>query len=184
MSDSPIDESVDEILSEPEPYSPPEEELPERFVVGVPLNEKGEEFDPDEEEEAPALTFQEKKDLRDLMTVGRRTKDIVVFDHKVSIQTLKSIDELNVGKYAKQYEGTQFYPRALQVAVCAGAITAIDGKPLYTSLGSEDEKVVFDEKVSRLEKYYPITISRIYKETVTLESEFNSLMEKLGKLKG
>jgi hypothetical protein len=43
---------------------------------------------------------------------------------------------------------------------------------------------MFHEKVSRLRKYMPIVITKIYHQILALDGEFFELAQKLGKLDG
>jgi hypothetical protein len=131
------------------------------------------------------LTPEERADFTKLMTVGRRTKKVVVMDHPLTIQTLKTADEMRIGLYTKDYLETQGFSRAYQVGVCAAGIVEIDGGPVYVPLSEEtSEDVVFAKTVEILGKYYPIVISQIYDAIIALEREFADLVIKLGKIPG
>src|SRR4029077_12094810 len=121
------------------------------------------------EEEIPAservttLTDEERRDFATLLTVGRRTKKLTVMDHAVTIQTLKTADEMRIGLYTKDYLDSQGFSRAYQVGVCAAGVLEIDGMPIYSSLsGKEDGDEVFRKSTEKLSQYYPIVISQIY----------------------
>ena len=108
-----------------------------------------------------------------------------MLDHPVTIQTLKTADEMRIGLYTKKYLESQGFSRAYQVGVCAAGIIDIDGMPLYTAISDkEDDDGIFDKKVAKLKDYYPIVISQIYQGVIDLEREFADLALKLGKRSG
>lgn len=131
------------------------------------------------------LTKEEEALFLQLMTVGRRTKTITVFDHPVVIQTLNVDDDLRVSMFTRNYRESDGYGRAYQLATCAAGIRSVDGKPLYSALAeSPAEDEVFEQKVAVLRRYYPITLSQIYNEIIKLDAEFAELAVRLGKLPG
>lgn len=161
------------------PPVPPSQQPTDRVRVGELITETV----PDPE--LTVLSDDERLDLSNLMTVGRRTKKVSIMDHPVTIQTLKSADEVRIGLYTKDFLETQAFARAYQVAVCACGIKDVDGVPLYQSLHENtDPQTVFDKKVERLMEYYPLVITKIYKAIRDLEREYADLLDKLGKLDG
>lgn len=175
----PVDPSVDPALAPPNdrhPVEPPADGGP--IKVPPPQDSKA-------EEPVTELTDEERRWFSSLLTVGRRSKAVEVYGHPVVIQTLTAADELRIGLYCRQYQETNAFARAYQVAVCAAAVRSADGKALFTSLSevpSEDE--VFDAKVAAVEKWYPIVVSKIHRAVMELEQEFAELAEKLGKAAG
>ena len=139
----------------------------------------------EEPEPEVTLTREEENLFLQLMTVGRRSKTISVFDHRVAIQTLNVDDDLRVSLFTRDYRDTDGNGRAYQLATCAAGIRSIDGEPLYKALSSEiTEDEAFARKVEKLRNYYPIVISQIYSEVIKLDAEFAELAVKLGKLPG
>jgi hypothetical protein len=164
----------------PNPTPPPPPTLSEEFtetrrVVGEPL--KGEEiFTPTDEERKQFIT---------LMSCGKRTKVIDVLGHSVGIESLNVDDDLRIGLFTKEYRESDAYARAVHIGTCAAGIRTVDGRLLYTPLSpDETSESIFAAKVDRLLKYYPVSITEIYREILNLDAEFGELALKLGKLKG
>lgn len=131
------------------------------------------------------LTDEERNDLATLLTIGRRVKEISVMDHTVTIQTLKTTDEMRIGLFTKEYLDSQGFSRAYQVGVCAAGVVDIDGMPIYTPItGKEDANAVFRKRAEKMSEYYPIVISQVYDAIIALEREFAQLAVKLGKIPG
>lgn len=165
----------DPALEDPD-IAPPEP----RRVVGELVEE---EIPP--EQQVTKLTDEERRDFATLMTIGRRTKDIVVMDHPVTIRTLKTADEMRIGLFTKEYLDSQGFSRAYQVGVCAAGIVEIDGMPPYTPLSDKEApREVFRKTADKISEYYPIVISQVYDAIIALEREFADLALKLGKLPG
>jgi len=172
-SDAPPTPEIDPDIAPPAPPGEDRQVVSELIDVEV------------EEPEVTELTTEERNDFATLMTIGRRSKKISILGHTVTIQTLRTSDEMRVGLYTKTYLESQGFARAYQVAVCACGIRDVDGNPLYSSLiENPDEDELFDKKVAKLEQYYPIVITKIYAKIMELEREFAELAIKLGKADG
>ena len=175
---------TDQIFSQEEPqlrppqlFSPDEEE---REKVASPEQETAAEG-----EEVTELTNEERLWFETLVTVGRRSKTITVMGHEVVIQNLNTDDDLRIGLFCKNFQGAPpADSRAYQVATCAAGIRSVDGQPLYRSLGDSSDQEKFDQKVQKLRQYYPVVITQIYREILSLDGEFMELAQKLGKLNG
>lgn len=168
----PVDPAIDPEIEPPGPRET-------RRVVGELIE------GPAPEAEVTELTPEERRDFNRLITIGRRTQSTEIMEHPVTIQTLKTGDEMRIGIYTKDYLETQGFSRAYQVGVCASGIVEIDGAPLYTPLSEKESKqAVFVKKTEKLEEFYPIVISQIYDAIIALEREFADLALKLGKLPG
>lgn len=136
-------------------------------------------------EEEVELSPEEQLTFASLLTCGRRSKTVNIYDHTVVVQTLCADDDLRIGLYAKDYMGSLGEQRAYQIGVAAAGIRSIDGKPFVPSLfetGNED--ALFDEKVAKVSKMYPTTINRVYRAVLDAEKEFVELTQRLGKSQG
>lgn len=188
-ADVPVDTTIDPDIVPPKPRidhsvgfsdgSDQPEEPEDRTIVGELVEV--------EQEEAPpqrlTLTNEERQDFARLVTVGRRRKEIIVAKHRVTIQTLQSIDEMRIGLYTKPYLDSQGFARAYHVGVCAAGIAEIKNQPLWESLAPiEDPDERFAKNVEVLSTFYPVVISRIYQAIMDLEREFAQLAIKLGYL--
>lgn len=162
----------------PEPFVPLENEERERVATA-------EQEIAAEGEEITALDDEERMWFETLLTVGRRSKTITVMGHEVVIQNLNTDDDLRIGLFCKDFQGAPpADSRAYQVATCAAGIRSIDGLPLYQPLGENSDQEAFDQRLNRLRQYYPVVITQIYREILSLDGEFMELAQKLGKLKG
>lgn len=131
------------------------------------------------------LSDEDRHAFDSLLTCGKRTKTIEVMGHKVTIESLNVDDDLRIGMYTKEYRDSDAFPRAVQVATCAAGIRAVNNRPLYQALSTDEStNAIFQIKVDKLANYYPIVITEIYREILNLDAEFAELALKLGKLKG
>lgn len=171
---------ADDLIQEPT-IRPPELFVPEeREKVATPEQEAAAEG-----EEVTELTDEERGWFETLLTVGRRSRTISVMGHEVVIQNLNTDDDLRIGLFCKEFQGAPpADARAYQLATCAAGVKTVDGLPLYQPLGHADDQEMFDQKVNRLRQYYPVVITQIYREILSLDGEFMELAQKLGKLKG
>lgn len=181
----PEDESVDPDLEPPRPRreaaegveSSPEE--PDRIRVG------DDEPEEDEVEEDPytTLTAEERESFRNLLTVGRRTKTVTIFDHKIVLSSLNVDDEIMIGQATKDHVGSQTFPRVWQSATVAAAIRSVDGEAWGQSIYADAEpESLFESKWAKVRKMYPLTVQILFKEVQDLEVEFAELARKLGKV--
>ena len=158
----------------------PVEDTEERQKIATPEQEVAAEG-----ELLTELSNEERGWFETLLTVGRRTKSINVMGHTVVIQNLNTDDDLRIGLFCRDYQGAPpADSRSYQLATCAAGIRSVDGMPLYQPLGETDDQELFDQKLTKLRKYYPVVITQIYREILALDGEFMELAEKLGKLKG
>lgn len=163
------------VLASTDPTEAPP--LPEADEPGVPG-----ELPP---EPTPELSPEEEIMFASLLTCGRRSKVLQIFDHTVVVQTLCGDDDLRIGLYVKNYQGSLGEQRAYQIGVAAAGIRTIDGKPLVQSLYEHaGDDALFDAKVAKVALMYPTVISQIYRGVMDAEKEFVSLAAKLGKLDG
>lgn len=155
-------------------------EVEERDKIATPEQEIAAEG-----EEVTELSDEERAWFETLLTVGRRSKTISVMGHEVVIQNLNTDDDLRIGMFCKEFQGAPpADSRAYQLATCAAGVKTVDGLPLYQPLGTVDDQEIFDQKIARLRQYYPVVITQIYREILSLDGEFVELAQKLGKLKG
>jgi hypothetical protein len=146
----------------------------------------GDEDESDEPEKVPVtvLSEDERLDFSSLLTVGRRSKKLMIADHEVTIETLTVSDELRIGLYTKPHMGSQGFSHAYRIGVLASGIREVNGQPLFRSLKQLDKQEHFDKAVTIVEQYYPIVVDRLYTEIMNLDREFAELAIKAGKLSG
>lgn len=141
---------------------------------------------PEKAAEGEELSPEEQVMFSSLLTCGRRTKTLTVFDHMVVVQTLCCDDDLRIGMYVKDYQGSLGEQRAYQVGVVAAGIRAIDGVAFVSSnlFQDADNDALFDERFKKVSKMYPTVVSQIYRSIMDAEKEFIELSIRLGKLEG
>ena len=138
-------------------HAPPES----RRIVGELITEEI-----SEDEQVTTLTDEERADFATLVTIGRRTKDIVVMDHAVTIRTLKTGDEMRVGLYTKEYLDSQGFSRAYQVGVCAAGVVEIDDAALLPVVGQSLPG--YSVTADKISEYIPSSL-QIYDAIIALE---------------
>lgn len=185
---APEDETLDPDIAPPKRRkaaegveSSPETEQPDRIRVGDDPEEV-EDVEPKEPDHTE-LSAEERESFRNLMTVGRRTKTVTLFDHKVVLASLNVDDEVMIGQATKEYVGSQTFPRAWQSATVAAAIRSMDGEAWGQSLYADAEpEVLFEEKWAKVRRMYPLVVQYLYNDVTQMEAEFAELARKLGKL--
>lgn len=161
-------------MAEPEPFP---QEFPgggDRVLVGDSASEK-----------VNTLSDEKRALFATLMVCGRMSKTLDIMGHEVVVETLNTDDDLRVGLFAKPYVGSEAHERAWQIGTCAAGVRSIGGRPVYNALSTEEgPEAIFDAKVSKLLKYYPIVVTEMYRAILGLDVEFAELATELGKLKG
>jgi hypothetical protein len=158
----------------PVPQTPPEEMEETRRLVDGPV-----------EEDVYSPTPEERAQFATLLACGKRSKKIDVLGHEVAIESLNVDDDLRIGLYTRPYRDSDAYARAIHIGTCAAGIRSVDGRLLYTPLSSDEtSESIFDHKVEKLLKFYPVSVTEIYREILNLDAEFAELAIKLKKLTG
>lgn len=189
----PVDETADDGIVTPEqqprPMSPEElAALPQRIRVdggdeGDDGGETGEAGNDSDEEETVELTPEERQQFRTLLSIGRRTKKISIFDHSVVIRSLNCDDELRIGLYVRDHRDSTGFSRAYQCATVAASIKSVDDEVWDFGLTSEpDPDAVFERKHKKVVDLHPMVVQMIYNEITKLDLEFAELAAKVGKL--
>jgi hypothetical protein len=139
-----------------------------------------------EPEQITELTPAERQEFSDILTIGRRSKQIDVYGHPVFVENLSVGDDKLIGKYCREFQGSPpADSRSYQIAVVACGVRTIDGQALYQSLSpDEDPDAAFQAKVAKIEKLYPPVVSKIYRAIQDLDLEFAELEAKLVKARG
>lgn len=187
MSDeTPTDESVVPGLEGPENNL----SLPDRMLVGDEYIPQPDDM-PEEEQPLPdpknadptELTEEERDQFRHLLTIGKRTKTVTIFDHTIVISSLMTDDDLILGEKVKQYRDNPNYSAIYRAATVAASIQSVDGERWGQSLFADaDKSVVFEQKFTKVLSMHNLVTQYIYNEVVTLDVEFADLAAKLGKL--
>lgn len=138
------------------------------------------------EQEVPVtvLSEDERLDFSSLLTVGRRSKRLMIADHEVTIETLTVADEMRIGLYTKPHMGSQGFSHAYRIGVLASGVREINGQPVFRTLKELSKQEYFDKAITVFEEYYPIVVDRLFTEIMNLDREFAELAIKTGKLPG
>lgn len=172
--EAPIDEAIDEGLAPPgQTRRRVDDDVPEQYAT---------EAEPEEVPET-VLTDEERAQFRTLLTIGKRTKKITVFDHPIVIRSLTCDDEIRIGLYVKDHRESTAFPRVYQCATVAAAIKSVDGKSWENVLeANPDPEVVFRHKYEQVVALNPLVVQAVYEKVTEMELEFAELMEKVGKV--
>ena len=162
------DEFVD--LSEPqlEPGEMFSQELPEEEIL--------ESQDPLDE-----IVFNERhrRDLEGLMYLGDLSKDFEWMGHTFSIRTLTVDELLKIGLITREYEGTLGSDRAYITAMTAASIQSVDGQPLVTPIGPNDDILKAKFKYVK-ENWYSWTTDAVYHQLQLLELRVQEILDAMG----
>lgn len=173
------DESVDPDIVPP-PVDRIRVDTGEEVEATRPLTEE------EVEEDSPIteLTTEERDHFETLLTIGRITRTVEVFGHKIQLTTVTTEDMMKVGLACKDYKGSEGYARAYQSAVVAACIRSVNGESWNNALAPGDEEGVYYEKLAKVRRLYPLVVFEIYQRAMELEAEFAELVNKVGKVKG
>lgn len=138
---------------------------------------------------APAeddLSPEEEVMFSSLLTCGRRSKTVTIFDHTVVVETINCDDDLRIGMYVKDYQGSLGEQRAYQVGVVAAGLRSIDGEPFMKSglFQDAERSAMFDDRFKKVSSMYPTVVSQLYRAVMDAEKEYVELAIRLGKLDG
>lgn len=103
------------------------------------------------------------QEIMGLLNLGELEAKINVRDHDVILRTLKMDEELEVGLLVQPYQGTIEEGRALATALVAASIKSIDGKPVVSTLGPEENLLRRKFDYVRTRMYWPV-IRILYEE--------------------
>lgn len=143
--------------------------------------------DADFDVEEPVTTLMDKQrlDFTNWLNVGRAYGEVKVLGHTFQIMTLNSMDEMNVGRYVKDYMNTPAFSRAWTVATMAAGIRSVNNEAIFSALApTQNESELFDQKVRIVAQGYPYAITPVYDGIQKLDAEFAELAEILGKQYG
>lgn len=173
------------ILASTDPTEAPQPSMPPQGAEEPFYDDKAAKAAADSLAEGPELSPEEQIMFASLLTCGRRSKVISLLDHTVVVQTLCCDDDLRIGMFVKDFQGSLGEQRAYQVGVAAAGIRTIDGVPLVQTLYEQaGDDALFDQKVQKVSEMYPTVVNRIYRAVMDAEKEFVELATKLGKLGG
>jgi hypothetical protein len=131
------------------------------------------------------LTSEENFQFENLLTIGKLEKLVKIAGHSFHIRTINGDEEVQAGLIIKPFVGSDGYPRAYKIAILAACVEEIDGRPVYSPLGpQEDRLMMMRKKFDIWKEYYPVIQDLVYREITKLEEELNPLVEKLGKMSG
>lgn len=131
------------------------------------------------------LEFDERhqQDFLGLLYIGALTHTFSWMGHHFTIRTLTTDELLEVGLATQSYDGTVGSGKAYVTAVVGAATVAVDGRPIYTPIGPDDNEVLKRFQYAK-KHWYPATIDAIYNEVMALEARVNEILKRLGESSG
>lgn len=190
ITEHPVGGGADPELTPPNSYiaapSQGDQEVPFWRAEDVAEQEKSEEVEPKATEpEEVSLSDEDRSMFASLLTCGTRSKTLEILGHCVVVQSLCGDDDLRIGLWVKEYQGSLGEQRAYQIGVAAAGLRTVNGLPLITSLlDKPDPDLVFHETVKKVSQMNPLVINQIYRGVMDAEKEFVELAAKLGKSLG
>jgi hypothetical protein len=126
-----------------------------------------------------------RQDFEGLLYLGDLRDEFTWAGHSFSIKTLTIDEMLRAGLMVKKYEESIGSNRAYITAVVAACLVRVDGKPIYSPLGSIDEDGELEAKFRYVrESWYSWTADRIYNQLMILEARVAQIIEAMGEAGG
>lgn len=131
------------------------------------------------------LVFDERhrKDFEGLMFLGRLEDEFEWMGHTFVVRTVTVDELLQASLLTREYEGTLGADRAYLAAIAAAAIETVDGKPLVTPLGRNDNVHAQKFKYIR-ENWYSWTVDAVYMRFRQLELRVQEILDAMGEASG
>ena len=107
-------------------------------------------------------------------------------NHRISIKTLSTSEELLVAYLMKEFEGSMGGMKSYATATAALAVEAIDGQPMPVPLGEHPGQPYkwALERFNYAQRWYPPTIDAILNAYLELERRQRTVLAGLGKALG
>lgn len=140
-------------------------------------------FDTPQELEHPDVVEEVDDDLSDdeqaLLYNGYLKGEVKIGERTIRIRTLKIGEELDASLLAAPWKDTADASRALVTAYVAASITSVDGKPLVTPLGPNDNEMEMKFQYVLDNWYWLPTINYVYSEYNKLLGRINEASQKV-----
>lgn len=129
---------------------------------------RGQEYPEFEEEKEEDFS----EDEQALLHNGYLTGSVTLGNRTIRLRTLKIGEELDAALLAARWKDTADASRALVTAYVAAAVTTVDGEPLVTVLGPNDNELEIKFQHVLDNWYWSPTISNVY-------AEYNNLLRRV-----
>jgi hypothetical protein len=118
------------------------------------------------EEQYPEVEQEQEEDLSDdetsLLYNGHLSSEVHIGNRVIRLRTLKIGEELEAALLASRWKDTADGNRALVTAYVAAAVTSVDGKPLVTTLGANENESELKFQHILDNWYWQPTINNVY----------------------
>lgn len=125
----------------------------------------------------PELPEPLSNDLITLLELGKLEEVVHIGNRTIQLRTLTIGEELELGLLTKEFHGTSEQLRAEITAAVAASIIAVDGMPLITSLGPNEETLRQRFDYVRKNFYWPVIRLIYQKYSELLERSEEALRE-------
>lgn len=135
-------------------------------------------------DEAKPSAFPEeyRQDFEGLLYIGRLTDTFTWLGHTFVIRTLSDDDLLEMAILHKPYVGTVGEAKAYQTLMVAACVESVDGRPLPSALGPEENDLV--HRFNYVRKWYSVTQDAIYERFLLLEQRVIEVVKAMGEAVG
>lgn len=146
-------------------------------------------FDPPTSAAPPGeedLSFPEewRRPFEGLFYIGVRRRTFTWMGHQITIRTLTSDEELEVGLVSARYAGSVGESRAYGTALVGACLETIDGDPVPTPIVASEASAVEYRFNWTKTKLHPPVVDAVYEEYRKLEVELEKVLEAMGKAGG
>jgi hypothetical protein len=122
-----------------------------------------------------------RQDFHGLLYLGALTTEVDVYGHKFEMRTLTTDEQLQIGLFLREYEGSVIQGKAYATALVASSVVSVDGKELPKPFQAEKGDTPLRHKVKIVAKWYPQVVDILYNEYLILEARTNKVFAALGK---
>lgn len=123
-------------------------------------------------EDTPVAEPELTDDESSLLYNGRLTSELRIGNRVIRLRTLKIGEELEASLLAARWKDTADANRALVTAYVAAAVTTVDGAPLVSLLGPNENELEQKFQFVLDNWYWSPTISQVY-------TEYNELLKRV-----
>jgi hypothetical protein len=131
-----------------------------------------------------AFDVRSRQDFHGLLYLGALSSEVDIYGHKFEIRTLTTEEQLQIGLYLREFEGSVVQGKAYATALVAAAIVSVDGKEMPKPFKDEPGDSPLRHRVKLVATWYPQVVDLLYNEYLILEARTNKVFAALGKALG
>lgn len=124
-----------------------------------------------------------RDDFDGLMYLGALTHTFPLYGHSFTIHTLTVDEMLEASLAIKEWDGTLGRDRAYLTAMVAACCDRVDGKPVHSPLGPNDNVTEGKFRYVRA-NWFPWVIDGVYAELMKLEARVTEILSLMGEGSG